>query len=801
MKKLLAFILSLSVILSVFSISAAFSASATTFSGGVEITNLITNGDFEDPTSSHMNGWTSAYTNGHSVINTSNNNNYYYNIPAGKDMAFQTISTIPVGNYCLKFKTKASTADVTSIVRLHGNGDWVFQQTYTIPSNSAFTEISVPFSITTETSYTLRIGYRNNSGAGEITTTYSQQIDDVRIERVYLLNGDFEAGSISPWYAGYQDYATKATIQSDGGNSMLKIAPNMDFTQQEMANLPAGKYRLTFTAKAYHETPGHYDSEVWVFRSSDTKTVIKETFDMNTYGTTTYTYYLTIETAGNYYLRIGRRGEDVSGKLIDNVKIENIPDNFVTNGDFSKNTMSGWSEYSASHSIGNAAGNYYLNMAAYTDMAFQRVKLPVGDYRLRFKTKADSADVTSIARLHGNGNWVFQQTYTIPSTSEFTEVSIPFSITAEGEYTLRIGYRSEQGGDPKISYAQQIDDVIIELIPVYKAHSLLLTDAIGVNFFMDLSKLSPQEKESSYMTFTVSNSAEKRADYNSGFLSETGDYYGYTCYLSSVQMAETVTPTFHYGDGKTIEGEAFSVKAYADYVNDHSSEFHANVVNLVNAICNYGYHAQQRFTNKTFTALDASYAESYTEESYTNKKSAVSDHALIEDNGLSNIVNGTAPGNFRYNLNLDSTTSILIYFVTGDVSFTSITMGEEPYSNWKNAFTSSDCTLFLLHLPISRLGDKIVVSGTADNEDFTITWPSSNARVLERLIPASAATNNVPAGSGVAARPTIAGSGLEKSPRTNTIEIIREAIDWALMSRSMSEMFHFERETLLCKNG
>ena len=89
----------------------------------------------------------------------------------------------------------------------------------------------------------------------------------------------------------------------------------------------------------------------------------------------------------------------------------------------------------------------------------------------------------------------------------------------------------------------------------------------------------------------------------------------------------------------------------------------------------------------------------------------------------------------------------------------------------------------------------------ADKEDFTITWPSSNARFLVRLIPASAATNNVPAGSGVAARPTIAGSGLEKSPRTNTIEIIREAIDWALMSKSMSEMFHFERETLLCKNG
>ena len=262
----------------------------------------------------------------------------------------------------------------------------------------------------------------------------------------------------------------------------------------------------------------------------------------------------------------------------------------------------------------------------------------------------------------------------------------------------------------------------IKYIPVeFKMHSLVLTDAIGVNFFMDLSFLSEAEKSASYMTFEVTNGSTKTAAFNGEFMNSTGDYYGFTCPISSVGMAETITPTFHYTSGgvaKTYEIEPYSVTDYIDYVNSHTGEFSASVVALVKAIGNYGYYAQQYFTSKTATAIDSEYRVStYTSSSYSDRKTYTADKAITQN--LSGIENGNTVGKFQYNLNLDSTTSILVKFNTANVNFT-VTKGGNAYEDKVNAYTASECTLYLLHLPISQLGDNISISGTADGNPYSM---------------------------------------------------------------------------------
>ena len=57
----------------------------------------------------------------------------------------------------------------------------------------------------------------------------------------------------------------------------------------------------------------------------------------------------------------------------------------------------------------------------------------------------------------------------------------------------------------------------------------------------------------------------------------------------------------------------------------------------------------------------------------------------------------------------------------------------------------------------------------ADARVPTISLPSVRARCRETLIPANAEKNSTPAGSGVAAIPTIPGRGLENRPKTRDI--------------------------------
>ena len=213
--------------------------------------------------------------------------------------------------------------------------------------------------------------------------------------------------------------------------------------------------------------------------------------------------------------------------------------------------------------------------------------------------------------------------------------------------------------------------------PVFRSKSLILSGQLGMNFFMDLSGLTTEEKKGSYMTFTVGKSEEEQTDvYDQNKTSENGMYYAFTCYVNSIQMADTIHAVYHYTSGgaqKTVEYE-YSVAEYLDYFDNHSSDYTSDTLNLIHSIADYGHYAQLYLSPLRKWTIGNDYADMakhYQETfNYEEIKQQTQQFAVVK-NLVSSDVEKVAQA-----LYLDSETAICLYVkpaegYTGDVTATS----------------------------------------------------------------------------------------------------------------------------------
>ena len=129
--------------------------------------------------------------------------------------------------------------------------------------------------------------------------------------------------------------------------------------------------------------------------------------------------------------------------------------------------------------------------------------------------------------------------------------------------------------------------------PKFMSKQLSLAGDIGMHFYMDLSMLTEQEREASYVEFTIGKKTAT-AEFDPGKLNSTEEYYGFTCRLNALQIGETVVATYHYGEGKTVS-ISYSIQDYIKYLEEHNdgSIIYNAAALLTAAIYNYGYYAQQ----------------------------------------------------------------------------------------------------------------------------------------------------------------------------------------------------------------
>ena len=312
------------------------------------------------------------------------------------------------------------------------------------------------------------------------------------------------------------------------------------------------------------------------------------------------------------------------------------------------------------------------------------------------------------------------------------EVSIPTSVTEIGGFAFysctdlkEVYYGGTQTQWSNISIDEyneplinaKIHFAVSEQSPAFKSQSLVLSGQIGLNFFLELPEIPGVDYKKSYMTFTIGGStAEYRDDFDPNHMNSAGTRYGFTCYVNSIQMADTITAVFHYGNGKTVSKE-YSVAQYIDFFEKNIGSFNAKTIELIHAIADFGHYEQIYLADVNGWSIGESYAEMakhYTETyDYSSILSSVTSKAFVKTLGSSNVEKAT------YKLHLDSETTVDVYLTpkSGTTLTASATFNGKTYTAVKQADGR-----YLVRIPnisAHQLGDMITVSGTAGSA-FTV---------------------------------------------------------------------------------
>ena len=133
--------------------------------------------------------------------------------------------------------------------------------------------------------------------------------------------------------------------------------------------------------------------------------------------------------------------------------------------------------------------------------------------------------------------------------------------------------------------------------PYFKGHGLALGDAINVRFNLAL----PGGKdlyEGSYVEFMIENATGTKRYVTADAVQVENDpdngtpRYRYVCPVNAIQMADMITPVFHYtvdGEERTVQGKQYAAKTYID---NHKNEDEVEYRNAVRATGDYGHFAQ-----------------------------------------------------------------------------------------------------------------------------------------------------------------------------------------------------------------
>ena len=263
--------------------------------------------------------------------------------------------------------------------------------------------------------------------------------------------------------------------------------------------------------------------------------------------------------------------------------------------------------------------------------------------------------------------------------------------------------------------------------PTFQTQNLILSGQIGVNFFMDLDDLTEEERNASYMEFTISGKggATTIDPFDPNHKNATGQYYGFTCYVKSIQMADTITATFHYGDGTTAT-KTYSVEEYFQVFEEHASETNAKTAALIRSIADYGHYMQiylasvNGFTiGKDYAELSRHYTESY---DYAAILSKAESHAIARS------LDGSKVEKANYRLQLGSETTLDVFLKTTDGSAptnVTVTVSEALTGNTTTkAYTPEKQSdgRYLVTIPnisAHKLGDVITITGDAGGS-FTV---------------------------------------------------------------------------------
>ena len=196
----------------------------------------------------------------------------------------------------------------------------------------------------------------------------------------------------------------------------------------------------------------------------------------------------------------------------------------------------------------------------------------------------------------------------------------------------------------------------------FKTQNLILSGQIGVSFNLDLSSLTEQERNASYMEFKI-NGRTSIVPFDKNSKNASGKYYSFTCYVTSVEMADTITATFHYGNGSTVS-KKYSVLDYINTIEKNAASFDNKTLYLIRSIADYGHYSQPFLAasnNWTIGSEHMEMSKHYTTSySYDAIRNVTSKYQRVLDLGKSDI------DKITYSLSLNSGTSLNVFIKAKD---------------------------------------------------------------------------------------------------------------------------------------
>ena len=300
---------------------------------------------------------------------------------------------------------------------------------------------------------------------------------------------------------------------------------------------------------------------------------------------------------------------------------------------------------------------------------------------------------------HGDWKWSFN---TLPKYKDGKEITYSVHEDAVKGYTSAVD-------------GMNVTNTLIPSEPRFMTSSLLLSGLIGMNVFMDLpGRLD--KYSTSYMVFEV-NGKEEIVPFDPSFRNSAGLYFGFTGHVNSIQMAEPITCTFHYGEnGEKTVGRVYKVSEYIEECVQEYADY-PRVVALANALGNYGHYVQPILSQTRHWTIGVDYQEMFATSEITDdmirsaaKKTKPFAMSTTKDKG--------SKAKFTYSLNLESGTEIYV-FIRPEAG-TTVTASVDGTQVSAELLSDGRYLVIIPNIPARELDKRHLIHVEAGSEAFDI---------------------------------------------------------------------------------